>query len=42
MGIPAGNESRGHRFHPAARCRSRRPVTISATLEKEGYVIADF
>jgi len=42
MGIKAGRDSRGHRFH------SSGPVSISApgdyldTLEKQGYVIADF
>jgi glycyl-tRNA synthetase beta chain len=42
MGVTAGNQSHGHRFH------SREPVTIDSpvdyltTLEKEGYVIADF
>lgn len=42
MGVRAGRESRGHRFH------STGPVTIDApgdyleALEKEGYVIADF
>ena len=42
MGIAAGNETRGHRFH------TRGPITIGApldyleVLEKEGYVIADF
>jgi len=42
MNIPAGRESRGHRFH------SHGPVTIDTpdaylkTLETDGYVIADF
>ena len=42
MGIAAGRESRGHRFH------SEGPITISspdaylATLEQDGHVIADF
>ena len=42
MGITPGNQSRGHRFH------STRPVTIKSpadyldTLEKKGFVVADF
>ena len=42
MGIAAGNESRGHRFH------SKGPISISSAaeylgiLEKDGFVIADF
>jgi glycyl-tRNA synthetase beta chain len=42
MGVAAGNKTRGHRFH------SSGPITISSpdvyldTLEKDGYVIADF
>lgn len=42
MGIAAGRESRGHRFH------SSGPITIGApgdyldALENDGYVIADF
>jgi glycyl-tRNA synthetase beta chain len=42
MGIAAGNQSRGHRFH------STSPVTITApsdylrALEEDGHVIADF
>jgi len=42
MGIAAGNESRGHRFHCDKPVVIRTPADYLASLEKSGYVIADF
>ena len=42
MGIKAGRESRGHRFHSSGPVSIAKPGDYLDTLEKEGYVIADF
>ncbi len=42
MGIPAGNKSRGHRFHSSGPITIESPDTYLETLEKDGFVIADF
>jgi len=42
MGIPAGRESRGHRFHASGPVSIATPGDYLGALEKEGYVIADF
>ena len=42
MGITAGNVSRGHRFHSLGGVTIKSPDTYLETLEKPGYVIADF
>jgi len=42
MGIDAGNQTRGHRFHSSGPITINSPGTYLDTLEKEGYVIADF
>lgn len=42
MGIAAGRESRGHRFHSIGPIAIASPDTYLATLEKDGHVIADF
>ncbi len=42
MGITAGNKSRGHRFHSSGELTIDSPGSYLETLEKEGYVIADF
>ncbi len=42
MGVPAGNKSRGHRFHAAKPVTIRSPDDYLDALEKEGHVIADF
>jgi glycyl-tRNA synthetase beta chain len=42
MGIAAGRESRGHRFHSTGPLPIQAPADYLGTLEKEGYVIADF
>ena len=42
MGITAGNETRGHRFHTSEPILIEAPVDYLTVLEKEGYVIADF
>ena len=42
MGRTAGNQSRGHRFHAPGPLTIRSPDTYLETLEKEGFVIADF
>ncbi|MBT8081657.1 MAG: glycine--tRNA ligase subunit beta [Gammaproteobacteria bacterium] len=42
MGIRAGRESRGHRFHVRAPIVIDRPGDYLGALEKDGYVIADF
>lgn len=42
MGIDAGNESLGHRFHSSGPITIKSPGAYLETLEKDGYVIADF
>jgi glycyl-tRNA synthetase beta chain len=42
MGIEAGNVSYGHRFHSSGPISISSPGAYLDTLEKEGYVIADF
>lgn len=42
MGIPAGRETHGHRFHAAAAIALAKPGDYLEALENEGYVIADF
>jgi len=42
MGIAAGRESHGHRFHSSGPVSISSPGDYLASLEKEGYVIADF
>jgi len=42
MGIPAGNESCGHRFLSSGTVKISSAAEYLGTLEKEGFVIADF
>jgi len=42
MGIRAGRESRGHRFHSSGPIAIASPADYLDALEKEGRVIADF
>jgi glycyl-tRNA synthetase beta chain len=42
MGIAAGNQSRGHRFHCDKPVVIKSPADYLASLEKSGHVIADF
>jgi glycyl-tRNA synthetase beta chain len=42
MGIVAGRDSRGHRFHSSGTISIASPGDYLQSLEKEGYVIADF
>jgi glycyl-tRNA synthetase beta chain len=42
MGIAAGRDSRGHRFHSSGPISIASPGTYLQTLEDDGYVIADF
>ena len=42
MGIAAGNQSRGHRFHSAGPIAIARPREYLETLRQDGRVIADF
>jgi len=42
MGIAAGNQSRGHRFHCDGPVKIKTPGDYLASLEKNGHVIADF
>lgn len=42
MGIAAGRQSRGHRFHSTGAIDINSPGDYLDTLEKGGYVIADF
>ena len=42
MGIKAGNQTRGHRFHTSGPITIAAPLDYLDVLEKEGYVIADF
>ncbi len=42
MGIAAGNQSRGHRFHCDKPIVIKTPADYLLSLEKSGHVIADF
>ncbi len=42
LGIAAGNETRGHRFHAARALRLATPASYERTLEQRGKVVADF
>lgn len=42
MGIKAGNQSRGHRFHASGPISIPSAKDYLAVLETDGYVIADF
>jgi len=42
MGLAAGRESRGHRFHSKGPISIKKPGDYLGALEKDGYVIADF
>jgi glycyl-tRNA synthetase beta chain len=42
MGIDAGRETRGHRFHASGPISLARPGDYLEALESPGYVIADF
>ena len=42
MGIRAGRESRGHRFHSSGAVPITKPGNYLKALEQDGYVIADF
>jgi glycyl-tRNA synthetase beta chain len=42
LGIAAGNQSRGHRFHAPGNLTIKSANEYASTLEKEGWVIADF
>ena len=42
MGIAAGNQSRGHRFHCDKPIVIKTPADYLSSLEKRGHVIADF
>ncbi len=42
MGIEAGTESQGHRFHSEGALKIASASDYLATLEKDGHVIADF
>ncbi|MDJ0748073.1 MAG: glycine--tRNA ligase subunit beta [Woeseiaceae bacterium] len=42
MGLEAGRESRGHRYHSSGQLVIESPARYLDTLENEGYVIADF
>ena len=42
LGITGGNQSRGHRVHSSGDLTISSPGSYLDTLEKDGYVIADF
>jgi len=42
MGTPAGNKSRGHRFHSSGPIAIAEAKVYLDTLEKQGHVVADF
>ena len=42
LGVPAGNQTRGHRFHSTKPLRITTPGAYEGTLAKRGFVIADF
>lgn len=41
LGLAAGRETRGHRFHADGPIEIRRPADYLSTLEETGYVVAD-
>ncbi len=42
LGVKAGNETRGHRFHASKAIRIASPAGYERALEARGHVIADF
>lgn len=42
LGLPAGRMTRGHRFHAPKPVALRSPGVYLASLERRGYVVADF
>jgi glycyl-tRNA synthetase beta chain len=42
LGVPAGRETRGHRFHHPATIALDAPASYAARLESPGQVVADF
>jgi glycyl-tRNA synthetase beta chain len=42
LDVPAGNHTRGHRFHSSKLLRIGTPGSYEGMLEKRGFVIADF
>jgi glycyl-tRNA synthetase beta chain len=42
LGLQAGNESRGHRFHAPGAIRLKKPSDYESLLKSKGKVIADF
>jgi len=42
LGLPAGRMTRGHRFHAPKPVALRSPGVYLASLERRGYVLADF
>lgn len=42
LGIQAGNQTRGHRFHAPGQIEITEPGKYLAILEKKGFVIANF
>ena len=42
LGIPAGRETRGHRFHHPQPIRIAEPAAYAPLLETEGHVMPDF
>ncbi|RTZ67036.1 MAG: glycine--tRNA ligase subunit beta [Aquificaceae bacterium] len=42
MGIKAGNETRGHRFHHPEKIPLSHPADYAKLLKETGYVIADY
>lgn len=42
LGLKAGNQTYGHRFHAPGAIKLSKPADYAAKLEKQGKVIADF
>jgi len=42
LGVPAGRETRGHRFHHPQPLYVGEPAAYAPLLETEGFVVADF
>jgi len=42
MGLPAGDQTRGHRFLAPGNLKIATPNKYAATLESKGFVLADF
>lgn len=42
LGVPSGNQSRGHRFHADTDLPLTAPADYPSMLEKQGHIVADY